>query len=101
MQHVAGVLDAVLGRLLRGCEAVIPGAVEVLEAAAPVLQLVALAWHDGLLLGDTVGTGRRTRSEQRKRGRSAGAALKLTSFNSRIFSDLPSFDLLLRRVPFT
>jgi len=51
VQNVARVLDAVLGRLLRGREAVVPGAVEVLEAAAAVLQLVALARHDGLLLG--------------------------------------------------
>ena len=63
MQHVAGVLDAVLGRLLRGRESVVPGSMEVLEAAAPVLQLVALAWHDGLLLGHTAGTGMRTRVE--------------------------------------
>ena len=53
VQHVAGVLDAVLGRLLGRGEAVVAGTVEVLEAAAAVLQLIALARHDGLLLGHT------------------------------------------------
>lgn len=57
VQHVAWVLDAVLGRLLRRGEAVVPGAVEVLEAAGAVLQLVALAGDDGLLLGDAAGGG--------------------------------------------
>ena len=40
VQHVAGPLDAVLGRLLRRGETVVPAAVEILEAAAAVLQLV-------------------------------------------------------------
>lgn len=58
VQHVAGVLDAVLGRLLRGGEAVVPGAVEVFEAAGSVFQLVALTGNDGLLFGNAA--GRRT-----------------------------------------
>lgn len=56
MQHVAGVLYAILRRLLGRREAVVPGTVEVLEAAGAVLQLIALAWHDGLLLGDAAST---------------------------------------------
>lgn len=55
VQHVARVLDAVLGRLLRGGEPVVPGAVEVLEAAGAVLQLVALTGDDSRLLGDAAG----------------------------------------------
>ena len=58
MQHVAGMLDAVLGSLLWGSEAVVSAAVEVLETAGAVLQLVRLAWHDGLLLGHTGKTRR-------------------------------------------
>ena len=53
MQHVARVLDAVFGRLFWRGEAVVPGAVEVLETARAILQVVALTGHDGLLLGHT------------------------------------------------
>lgn len=55
VQHVARVLDAVFGRLLRRGEAVVPGAVEVFEAARAVLQLIALTGDNGLLLGHTTG----------------------------------------------
>lgn len=57
VQDVAGVLDAVLGRLLRGGEAVVAGAAEVLVAAGAVLQPIGLPGHDGLLLGDTARGG--------------------------------------------
>lgn len=50
MQDVAGPLDAVLGRLLGGAEAVVPAAVEILKAGAAVLQLIRLPRDDGLLL---------------------------------------------------
>ena len=53
VQHVARVLDAVLRGLFRRSEPVVPGAVEVLEAARTVVQLVALTGDDGLLLGHT------------------------------------------------
>lgn len=55
MQHAARVLDAVLSRLLWGGEPVVPGAVEVFEAACAVVQLVALTGYDGLLLGHAAG----------------------------------------------
>lgn len=51
VQHVARVLDAVFGRLLRRCEPVVSGAVEVLETARSVFQLIALTRYNGLLLG--------------------------------------------------
>lgn len=47
------MLNAVLGSLFWGGEAVVAGAVEVLEAGAAVLQLIRLARHDGLLFGHT------------------------------------------------
>lgn len=53
MQDAAGVLNAVLGSLFWGGEAVVAGAVEVLEAGAAILQLVRLTGHDGLLLRHT------------------------------------------------
>ena len=53
VQHVAGVLDAVLGSLLGGGEAVVTGTVEIFETGGTVFQLVGLSWHDGLLLGHT------------------------------------------------
>ena len=52
VQHVARVLDAVFGRLFWRREAVVPGAVEVFETGGAVLQVVALARDDGLLLGN-------------------------------------------------
>lgn len=55
VEDVAGVLDPVLGRLLWGGEAVVARSVEIFEAAAVVLQLVALSWNNGLLLGHTGG----------------------------------------------
>lgn len=59
MQDVAGMLDAILGCLLWGGEAVVSATMEVLEAAGAVLQFIRLAWHDGLLL-------RHTEEEERK-----------------------------------
>lgn len=56
VQHVAWVLDAVLGRLFWGGEPVVPGAVEVFETTCSILQLVTLTGYDGLLLGDAAGT---------------------------------------------
>ena len=56
VQHVARVLDAVLGRLFWGGEPVVPGAVEVFETTCAVLQLVTLTGNDGLLLGHAAGT---------------------------------------------
>lgn len=53
VQHVARMLNAVLCRLLWGGEAVVPGTVEVFETARAVLELVALAGYNGLLLGHT------------------------------------------------
>lgn len=47
------MLDAVLGRLFRGGKAIVSTAVEVFKAAGGVLQLIGLAWHDRLLLGNT------------------------------------------------
>lgn len=58
MQHVAGMLDAILGCHLGGREAVVPGAVELLIAAASIVQLVRLTRHDRLLLGYTRGAER-------------------------------------------
>lgn len=58
VEDVAGVLDPVLGRLLRGGEAVVAGAAEVLVAAGSVLQPIGLPGHDGLLLGDTAREGK-------------------------------------------
>lgn len=55
VQHVARVLNAVLCRLLWGGEAVVPGTMEVFEAACAVFKLVALAGYNGLLLGHTAG----------------------------------------------
>lgn len=55
MQHVARVLDAVLSRLFRGCEAVVPGAVEIFETGRAVFQVVELTRYDGLLLGHAAG----------------------------------------------
>lgn len=57
VQHVARVLDAVFGRLFWGGEPVVPGAVEVLETARAILQLIALTRYDGLLLGHAAGRG--------------------------------------------
>lgn len=57
MQHVARVLDAVFGRLFWRGESVVAGAVEVLEAARAVIQLIALTRHDSLLLGHAVEKG--------------------------------------------
>lgn len=53
VQHVARVLDAVFGRLFWRREAVVPGAVEVFETGGAILQVIALARYDGLLLGNT------------------------------------------------
>lgn len=51
MEHVAGMLDSVLGGLFRGGEAIVPGAAEIFVAAGTVLETVRLTRHDGLLLG--------------------------------------------------
>lgn len=55
VQHVARVLDAVFSCLFWGGEPVVPGAMEFLEAACAIFQLVALTGNDGLLLGYAAG----------------------------------------------
>lgn len=55
MQHVARMLNAVFGRLFRGGESVVPGAVEVFETTCAIFQLIALTRYNGLLLGHTAG----------------------------------------------
>lgn len=58
VQHVARVLDAVFSCLFWGGEPVVPGAMEFLEAACAIFQLVALTRNDGLLLGYAAGNRR-------------------------------------------
>lgn len=64
VQDVAGVLDAVLGRLLGGGETVVAGAAEILVTAGAVLEPVGLPGHDGVLLGHTAG-GKQTETGQK------------------------------------
>lgn len=66
VQDVAGVLDAVLGRLLGGGETVVAGATEILVAAGAVLEAVRLPGHDGVLLGHT-GEGKQTEMGQKSK----------------------------------
>lgn len=47
------MLDAVFCCLLWRSKAVVSAAMKVFEAAAPILQLIRLPGHDGLLLGHT------------------------------------------------
>lgn len=50
VQDVTGPLDAVLGRLFSGAEAVVPAAMEILKAGAAILQLIRLPGYYSLLL---------------------------------------------------
>lgn len=50
VQDAAGPLDAVLGCLFSGAEAVVSAAMEILEAGTPVLQLIRLTRDYSLLL---------------------------------------------------
>lgn len=78
MQHVARVLDAVFGRLLRRGEPVVPGAVEVFETARAVVQLIALTGDDGLLLGHAAGKEDQTVRTDTGRGWSMDISHALT-----------------------
>lgn len=55
VKDVAGMLNANFIRLFSEREAIVPGAVEVLETACAVLQLIAVTRANGKLLGYTVG----------------------------------------------
>lgn len=60
VQNIAWVLDAVFGCLFWWGEPVVPGAMEILETACAIVQLIALTGHNGLLLGHTVERGNYT-----------------------------------------
>lgn len=55
VQHVARVLDTILGRLLWSGKAVVSRLTEVFVTAGTIFQPIRLAGHDSRLLGDTAG----------------------------------------------